>query len=1014
MKNEINIERYLFEYWIILFIIISYGGKSFANSNKIDFHINKSPVNYFEDASQHLEIQREIETTILSEFKNDTTKTLPKSTNEIKPKVTKTTSKNNNYILSWEKISGSEEYQLIIETINESAIFGKTYNKIIDIEVFSTNYTFNDSLLTNVNEYRWKVRAKVKNEWTLYSNYSIERVIEDEKIEENLIQAIDDIYFNLKYFGILNEIIIAKFNDDKVYLPILELLSMLQINHNVEIDEKIISGKVSLDSQEEFEINFEKSIFTNYKSNNIIEKDDFIETELEYYLTPKLIDEILGLNLKVDFRRLHIKVRSTNTPIYERLINEKELSVYQNSQISKSYPLLFGRERKLFNGLLVNYSLSGNYTKNQNSLYSYQLGVGAEILGGDFQFFNSQSYIKNKFQYSKTDARWRYAFLKNNYLSSVTFGNNNATGLLQYQFNGIQVSNIPLEERKLYGNYKIEEQTNPNWTVEIYRDNQLIDIVKANSDGEFGFRIPFVYGTTLIELHMFGTNGEFELIRKMYQIPFNQVPQGRLDYTLNFGQLISNEQKIFQGSASYGISNWLTTTLGSDIFVDEIESSSIYNITTARISEGHIFDIKIADNALIGANLNSVFSNLANVNIGAKFYDENAKLNPTNINNELSANIFYPLQIANTSLSLIARGKKTKYEDSERADFSLRSFLTYKNISPSLEYKHFSYSTTSRSIKSDYLNLRLGYSFSLPVDFLTGNLFSSQFGYNYSNNKLEYFNVAFSTTLFRKFRVYVTHTNNLLHSNYNTQIRVSYNLPFLRSNTTFSGSSFSQSVDGSINYIQGINEFDFNNMGMIGKSGVAFNAYLDENYNNEFDENEKIIKDIDVKIKPFGNKKISRNGTALVNNLDIYSTHNVKLIGGASNNPEWKPVYDKFSFITDPNQFKVLNIPFYEASEIYGNVNRIFDERKVAVSGITIIVKNISTQKTKKIQTLSDGSFYYFGLQPGLHDIYIEKADLEKLKVKSNPKIMEVYIESITSDIENEEFEFLLEDKKEK
>ena len=1012
MNNKNNITCYPIKFWvIILFFIIGFSKPTLANFNGSELH--DYIIKAFSNAasSYQLEFKKKVESRMVNKLQNDSTKLNPGSTKKIKPKTKKLTTQDADHILAWEEISGVEKYQLIVEAINESAIFGKTYDNIVDKEVRSQTYLLKESEISNIDEYRWKVRAYIDEEWTPYSYYSINRVSNTNEIEEKAVTEVDDIYFNLKYFGILNEIVVAKFKNDKVFLPILELLSLLQINHS--LDDKIISGNIRLKTKEDFEFNFNKLNISIGRKNYKIDKNDFIATELEIYVTPELIDEILELNLKVDFKHLSIKVRSSNTPIYERVINEKELSVYQNSQTDKKYPLLFERKRNIFKGLLLNYGLSGIYTKNQNSLFSYQVGLGAEILGGDFQLFNSQSFIENNFQFLKTDARWRYAFNKNDYVSSIAVGNNNARGLLQYQFNGVQVSNIPLEERKLYGNYKIEEQTEPNWTVEIYRDNQLIDIVKANSNGDFGFRIPFVYGTTLIELHMFGTNGEFEIIRKMYQIPFNQVPEGRLDYTLNFGQLISNKEKIFQGSASYGISNWLTTSIGSDIFIDKIESSSIYNLTTARLAEGHIFDFKFADNALIGANLNSVFSNLANVNFSAMFYDENGKLNPTKIINEINTNIFYPLQIANTSFSLIARGKKTKYEDSERLDISLRGFLTYKNFSPSIELKHFDYSTSTRSLKSDYLNLRLGYSFSLPLEFFTGNLLSSQFGYNYSDNQFEYFNIAFSTTMFTKFRVYLTHTTNLIHSNFDTQLRISYNLPFMRSNTTISSSTFSQSIDGSINYIQDLNEFEFNNIGMIGKSGVTFNAFLDENYNQKYDKNEEIIKDIDVKISPFGNKKTSAKGTVLVNNLDIYSTPNVKLIGGANNNPEWKPVYDNFRFDTDPNQFKVLNIPFYEASEIFGNVNRIFDDRKVAVSDITILIKNILTQKIKRIKTLSDGSFYYFGLQPGLHELYLEQSDLEKLKVKSNPKILEVYIESITSDIENEEFEFLLENKKE-
>ncbi len=44
------------------------------------------------------------------------------------------------------------------------------------------------------------------------------------------------------------------------------------------------------------------------------------------------------------------------------------------------------------------------------------------------------------------------------------------------------------------------------------------------------FLIPFSYGTTLLELHQIGPHGELEIESKLYQIPIEQVPEGRLDY----------------------------------------------------------------------------------------------------------------------------------------------------------------------------------------------------------------------------------------------------------------------------------------------------------------------------------------------------------------------------------------------------------------------------------------------------------------------------------------------------
>jgi len=198
---------------------------------------------------------------------------------------------------------------------------------------------------------------------------------------------------------------------------------------------------------------------------------------------------------------------------------------------------------------------------------------------------------------------------------------------------------------------------------------------------------------------------------------------------------------------------------------------------------------------------------------------------------------------------------------------------------------------------------------------------------------------------------------------------------------------------------------------MIGKSAIIFNAYLDENSNNRFDETEEMINDIDINLSSSGSKRIHNSGSILANDLVTYTRVNIDVKGGDNNNPEWKPLHDKFSLITDPNHYKTINIPFYEASEISGTVSRISNGKKIPVGGITILIENIFNKKIKRIKTISDGSFYFYGLQAGQYDIYLEQTNLDRLKVVSKPKILETYIKPISSNSENAEIKFLLEDK---
>ncbi|MCB0749648.1 MAG: hypothetical protein KDC90_19485, partial [Ignavibacteriae bacterium] len=493
-----------------------------------------------------------------------------------------------------------------------------------------------------------------------------------------------------------------------------------------------------------------------------------------------------------------------------------------------------------------------------------------------------------------------------------------------------------LESRRFYGKHKIEEKTNPFWKVEVLQNNNLIDIVQADENGNYNFNIPFTYGTTLIELHQYGPNGEHTQQRKMYQIPVNQIPEGEYEYSANFGRLITISENLFQASGAYGFNDWLTSEIGTDVFTNDFSNSSIYSKTSTRFFDGYVTNLTLAPNAFYELEVNSIFSDLASFNLGSKIYETNPKFNPTNIKNEFDGNLFIPFSISESLFSLLFRGSRAEFNDFNRYDFSVRTFYDINNFSPSIEYDY--YALSRNNFSSSYLNFRLNYSFYLPSNIFGGNIIDSRLVYNINNSDVESFNITFATTFLQNYRIQLSHNINFNSNFSDTQLRVVFDLPFLRSNTNLSKSVFTQSVLGSVNYNNIFNDFDFHNRGMVGKSAAAIRFFLDENNNNLFERGEKQIEDMNVNINSIGNKRQLSNGSIVINDLEAYTKYDVTLIDKKSKNPLWFPVREKFSFISDPNHFKEVAIPFYEAAVVNGSVMKLVGDKEIPVEGINVIL----------------------------------------------------------------------------
>jgi len=910
--------------------------------------------------------------------------------------------------LLWNSVKEASNYELIIDGISSSSIFGNEITNLVKTTEIDSSFLLNSKLFIDYDKFRWKLRSQNYNQKSRFTPfYYFKLNNRNEILQEN---QPDEIAMRLKYAGFIDEMIIAQYYDGKILLPVLEILSILKLNHTYDFKNEIIYGERSDGTNLEYQLDFlnNELLIGDLKTKE--DKTSILKTELEYFVSEEIVENVTGMNLDVDMSNLSIVLSSDFIlPMIQRKINAQKLSLYKDQISEEKYPLVFNRQRKYLSGGFLDYSGSANFIKNQSAHYSLNLGLGAEMLGGDIQVNSQQSLVNNKLNYSDTRYKWRYAFLNNDYISNVSLGHNNLYGLQSYDFNGIQISNEPVEARRTYGHYKIEEKTEPNWKVEVYRNGQLIEILDADSKGNYDIHIPFSYGTTMLELHEIGTNGEYNIKNRMYQIPTEQIPRGRLDYSMNFGELINSGDYLFQSKAAYGISNWLTTKIGADIFPNEFETSSIYSKTTARLFDGYIANMIIAPNAYSELSINSIFTDLASFNIGVKSYEENHKLNPTNINTEYDGNIFIPVKFNRNMMSVLLRGRHTSFANSQRSDISLRTFYNFSGFSPSLELNYYNLDTQIRNLEAVLLNLRVNYSLNIPSPIFSGNIVDARFIYDLMNKKSQSMNISFSSTILQQFRVQLSHTTNFQNSYSNTQLRIIFDLPFFRSNTTMAKNIISQSFVGSINYNEHLEDVNFYNRGMLGRSAASFKFYVDKNTNNKYDSGEILVPDMDVQINSIGTKRRIDNGNIIVNDLESYSKYEVELVDKHNKNPLWFPYKEKFSFVSDPHQYKEIQIPFYEAAELLGTVNKRSNNNLVPISGLNILLEHKGTRDTVKIKTMSDGSFYHYGLKPGDYNIFLDEGQLTRLNLKPTPSKYTSSIRSINVEDKFTKFNFILE-----
>ena len=155
--------------------------------------------------------------------------------------------------------------------------------------------------------------------------------------------------------------------------------------------------------------------------------------------------------------------------------------------------------------------------------------------------------------------------------------------------------------------------------------------------------------------------------------------------------------------------------------------------------------------------------------------------------------------------------------------------------------------------------------------------------------------------------------------------------------------------------------------------------FVDGNGNEIYDEGEELIKNGNISL---GTSVIRREGDGILRarELSPYTKYYAKINEESIKNPTFIPKETSFSFDTDPNSYKSIDIPFFIAGEISGKVSR-------ETNGVKTPIQSVDDGSLKTINTFSDGTFYYFGLKPGAYRIFLDEAHTNILKTISYPSL---------------------------
>lgn len=797
----------------------------------------------------------------------------------------------------------------------------------------------------------------------------------------------------------------------QVYLPVKEIFDFLKIKATVSDD---------LDSLSGFFIHPSSPYLIDHTRNEIVyqgivhnaRRTGMIRTETNLYLKIDLFGLIFGLDCSFNFRSLSATLSS--------VVELPAIREMQQEMLRKNISRLKGEKKvdttiraggPFFRAGVADWSVAHIKESETRSITRLSLGLGAMIAGGEanlsLNYTSLEKFSKRQQYYS-----WRRVNNNNKILRQFVAGKINAPAVssLFSPVKGFQLTNTPSTYRRSYGTYRLSNQTEPGWTVELYVNNVLVNYVKADASGFFTFDVPLVYGNSIVQLKYYGPWGEERIREQNISIPFNFLPVNQLEYVITAGIVDdSTNDKFSRAVLNYGLGKRITIGGGIEYLTSANSGRMMpFAIASLRIASGMLLSAEhVKDVRTKGVLSYRLPSNLQ------------LEMNYTKYVKGQTAVRFNYLEEKRISITRPFRGNKL----SAFGKFAFNQYTTpYELINaPELVFSSViagvsSNITTSAILRKaidPFVYTNLAVTFRLPKAFRL----TPQIQYEYAHRNFSMLKMEAEKSLRSNGFINISYEKNMITNAHNITLGLRYNLSFaqtffsvrrsdLPANNKENGDlSTMLSARGSLVHDKQSRKLIGSNQINIGKGGLVFAPFLDMNHNGHRDHNEPAVEGLRLRISSGRLNINKKDSTIRIMGLDAYTNYLVEFDRNSLQNMTWKLKQASMRIAIEPNHIKVIEVPVSVMGEAAGYVYLRKGQEQEGVGRIIINIFDKAGRLVAKTLSEQDGYFSYLGLAPGEYKMMPDEEQLAKLKMASSAAKTITIMQSQDGDIvDNIEF----------
>jgi hypothetical protein len=804
--------------------------------------------------------------------------------------------------------------------------------------------------------------------------------------------AYEEILVLMNVQGVGGVQIPAAIRNDVAYLSVSDVLDYLKIKNTVFPGMDSISGFFIL-QQSAFLVDFthNKIVYQGRKFD--LAPTALIRTETDLYLRSDYFGGIFGLNCKFNFRTLSILLTtSLDLPVIREIREEEMRNNLHKLQGEAIVDTTIGRSYPLFRFGMADWGMvatqgtqPGLPAQEDNRLY---LALGGVVAGGETDV--ALNYDNNTpFTGSQQFFQWRYVDNDNPALRQVTAGKifTPTVSSIYSPIVGVQLTNAPTVYRRSFGTYTLTYYSEANWVVELYINNTLVNYSKAPATGFYTFKVPLVYGNSLVKLRFYGPWGE-ELSREQnIQIPFNFLPKGEFEYTASAGIVQDSVNARFSRvSCNYGLGERITVGTGVEYLSSIATGKEIPFVNTS---------LRLSSNLLLSGEYA----------LGVRTKAVATWRLPSDLQLELDYTRYVRGQQA-INYSYLEERRAIVSFPFRRRKFTLFSRLSlYQAILPLTELTPATKYTTGEGLLSGaffgvntnlttyawftqqsapYVYSSLSMAFRLPGKFILTPLVQ----YEYSGRRITDLRTELGKYISSRgfFSVFCERNikSNFTSAGLGLRYDFSCALTSLSATRIDRTAAVVESVGGSLIYDDRTKYLGYDKHSSVGKGGLLIEPYLDLNGNGRRDPGEPRVSGVTIRINGGIIQNNPADTTIRVSWLEAYASYILHL-DASFESVAWDIRNKTIRVVIDPNQFKILEIPVDIFGEVTGMVYKKEDSIQKPLGRIIVCFYHIDRSPAGQAITEDDGTFDFAGLAPGSYTAEVSPGQLERLHLTCHP-----------------------------